>query len=91
MVHQQASPVTELHLQKLKRSHVCVDQPASESQATCGVFLQAHVKSQLVCERAGRRQAAQVLQQRREQAGEMVEKTLSVGQSRRSGVLTMPE
>lgn len=58
---------------------VCVDQPASESEATCGVFLQAHVKSQLVRERAGRGQAAQVLQQRRERAGEMREETLSVG------------
>lgn len=88
MVHQQASPVTELHSQKLKWSRVCVDQPASESEATCGVFLQAHVKSQLVRERAGRGQAAQVLQHRREQAGEMRGKW---GQSCRSGVLTMLE
>lgn len=58
-------PCDRVTVWKLKWT--CVKQSAFESKATCGVFLQADVKGQLIRQRPGRRQAAQVLMQRWEQ------------------------
>lgn len=70
-------PCGRVTVQELKWACVCVKQSALESKATCGLFLQADIKSQLIRQRAGRRQAAQVLQQRRQQLGKWDDITLS--------------